>query len=294
MFKSNTIQYKDTYRFLYTLVFKHIPNSVIIVENNIDSVIEYLKNSPLKHLVYYEFNTDAKTDKRKNGVLKPKNKDTIIYGIGTNTKTRKLYFDLLFEYVHSYPELLNVEEMVEEIESLEYKTAERIESTASKHDDVVMSYLLGLYVLNYGNNRARFGLFYSDAVNGGSITESLTAYADKDIFTHSSKVNPLSMNPFFTQLMYKPETLDDIEKKLARSLRQIKTDDDDDEGGVVVFDGTKDELGMHQMASDAFEVLNSVRKIKNSDNDELDQLLYGDQDNTIFSDLDKDPSQSWW
>ena len=129
IFKSNVIQYKETFRFVYTLIMKHIPNSVIIVENNIgDTVIEYFINSPLKHLVYYEFQNNKIKEKRKKGIVQPKSKNTLIYGIATTTANRPKYFDILFDYVHNNRDLICAREIVEEIECLEYKTSTRIEA----------------------------------------------------------------------------------------------------------------------------------------------------------------------
>ena len=102
IFKSSVIQYKETYRFLYTLIYKYIPNSVIVVENNIDTLIEYLKNSPMRHLVYYEPTSSVTKETRKKGVLKKKDTSNIVYGITTTSQNRPKYFDILFEYIESH------------------------------------------------------------------------------------------------------------------------------------------------------------------------------------------------
>ena len=158
IFKSSVIQYKETFRFLFTLVNDYIPNSVLVVENNIDTLIEYIMNSSLRSILYYEFNKNVTKEKRnKKGTRVHDQKTNILYGITTTSANRPKYFDILFEMVRNEQDKIMAEELVEEIETLEYKSATRIEAVSGSHDDVIISYLLGIYVLRYGNNRPRFG-----------------------------------------------------------------------------------------------------------------------------------------
>ena len=95
IFKSNVIQYKETFRFLYTLIYKYIPNSVIVVENNIDTLVEYIKNSTMRHLLYYETSHDPTKETRKKGSPQKKTTSNIVYGITTTSQnTTKTNFSI--------------------------------------------------------------------------------------------------------------------------------------------------------------------------------------------------------
>lgn len=287
IFKSNTIQYKETFRFLYTLVYKYIPNSVLIVENNIDTLIEYIKNSTMRHLLYYEFSKDTIKEKRKKGVLQPPNKSNIVYGINTGSSNRPKYFDILFEYVRKYKEYINCEEMVEEIECLEYKTAQRIEATSGTHDDVILAYLLGEYVMREGNNKARFGLFYADAFGTEykKIDERVFNNTDYNNRTNNSVTYNI---PFFNSLFAKPESIEDIDRRWKKQLKNAQYNDlEEYNNGVVkyetnIFTGEKDVSGMSMIDAGAFDELNDFDPYRNMDSEDR----YGSQELDFMQDLD--------
>lgn len=262
IFKSNTIQYKETFRFLYTLVNNYIPNSVLVVENNIDTLIEYILNSSLRHLLYYEFNKTTIKDKRKKGKLVNKSNDNIIYGITTTSNNRPKYFDILFEMVRNEQELINCEELVEEIELLEYKSETRIEATSGKHDDVIMSYLMGLFILMHGNNRPRFGLFYADDLGTEFKNVSNDIFNKNSILSFSKdeaeKTNALLNNPFWAELLsdvteeFNPDIMESRWKKSKATTKDEKLTLQ-----TNIFSGKKDEYGIAYANTNAFFDLNA-------------------------------------
>lgn len=282
IFKSNAIQYKETFRFLYTLVYRYIPNSVLIVENNIDTLIEYIKNSTMRHLLYYEFPKNSSKDKRKNGVKQPQEKNTIVYGLNTSGQTRPIYFDILFEYVRNNKDYICCREMIEEIETLEYKSQTRIEAVSGKHDDVVMSYLLGEYVMQYGTNKARFGLFYADGLGteykktNSSIFKANTQYNQDKPEIYSS--------PFLNELLVKPETIEDLDRRWQRMINS-ESRDTRLEYDTNIFTGEKDMTGVLKSREGAFRELNDYDPYRNLSRE--DQFGTGSYDSLDFmEDLD--------
>lgn len=253
IFKSNSIQYKETFRFLYTLVYHHIPNSVLVVENNIDTLIEYIKNSSLRHLLYYEFPRNSTKDKRKKGVKQAPDNNTIVYGLNTNNQNRPKYFDILFEYVRNHKDYLCCREMVEEIETLEYKSQTRIEAISGKHDDVVLAYLLGEYVMQEGTNKARFGLLYADGLGteykktNSSVFKANTRYNENKRETFNS--------PFLNELLVKPETIEDLDRKWQKMMNS-ENRDSRLRYETNIFTGEKDMVGISQSREGAFKELN--------------------------------------
>lgn len=268
IFKSSVIQYKETFRFLFTLVNEYIPNSVLVVENNIDTLIEYIMNSSLRSLLYYEFDRTPTKEKRKKGVRVHDQRNNILYGITTTSSNRPKYFDILFEMVRNQQKLINCEELVEEIETLEYKTTTRIEAVSGSHDDVIISYLLGIYVLKYGNNRPRFGLFFADDFG--------TEYknTDNDIFRQTKSIrnfnntnneNDLLSNPFWSELLEEMNNDDPEEMELRWRKSLSRNKNDLLEYKTNIFTGEQDLSGIKQIRKNAFYDLNARDEIINNE-----------------------------
>lgn len=263
IFKSSVIQYKETFRFLHTLIYKYIPNSVIVVENNIDTLVEYIKNSTMRHLLYYEISKNPTKEKRKKGIVQKSSTSNIVYGITTTSQNRPKYFDMLFEYVRTRKEEICCRELVEEIEALEYKSSTRIEATSGHHDDVVLAYLIGQYVKHYGTNRARFGIFYADGL--GTEYKSIS----NDVFRSTidfnaekkEKKGEIYNNPFFAELVAGYESLEDMEARW-RQQQAYATGDRSEilQYETNVFTGEKDVAGIHNIGDDAFYNLNARKQ----------------------------------
>ena len=70
------------------------------------------------------------------------------YGVITNTKTRRIMVEnILFNLVEETPELINNPFIFSELKTLVKTKTGKIEHQAGGHDDIIMSYLIGLYVL---------------------------------------------------------------------------------------------------------------------------------------------------
>lgn len=282
IFKSSVIQYKETYRFLHTLVYNYLPDVVLIVENNIDTLIEYIKNSTMKHLLYYEVDKSTIKEKRESMIKKGRSASSIIYGINTNTQTRAKYFDILFEQVTNDKDKLCCRELVEEIETLEYKSSTRIEAVSGKHDDVVISYLLTQYVAQYGTNKPRFGILYADNLGSefNKISASVFSSNNFDInFNHHEK-NEVS--PFLLELLDEYETLDDMEDRWSKN--NINSKEDVIEYQSNIFSNSYNELGVKNISKNAFYKLN------HSYDDDIPN-----KNDYVFSDIsDQDIYQNWF
>lgn len=284
IFKSPIIQYKETYRFLYTLVYSHIPNSVLIIENNIDTLIEYVKNSTMRHMLYFEPVKKVTSETRKKGITVSSNSQNIVYGITTTAQNRPKYFDILFEYVRNNKELICCQEMIEEIECLEYKTDTRIEATAGTHDDVIFAYLIGQYVMLYGTNKARFGIYYADNFGTEYKNISNNVFEHNDIFNSSRELDNSSytstsfINPFFAQMLVENDTLDDMERRWKKYRHRQEPAMATATYENNVFGNSTDEVGLSTIDANAFAELNSNYDI----NDIYDGFGFGnDVDNGL-------------
>ena len=288
IFKSNAIQYKETFRFIYTLVYRYIPNSVLVVENNIDTLIEYIKNSSMKHLLYYEFPRNSSKDKRKKGVLQPKDKNTIIYGVTTNSQNRPKYFDILFEYVRNHKDYICCREMIEEIETLEYKSQTRIEAISGKHDDVIVAYLLGEYIMQEGTNKARFGLFYAD--DFGTEYKKTNSSVFKGSVRYNEYKPEVYNSPFLNELLVKPDTIEDLDRRWQKMINTVDVLNDTNKNlryDINIFTGEKDVVGVSHTKSGVFGDLNDYDPYRNlSVEDQFGVNSYNNLD--FMYDLDND------
>ena len=72
------------------------------------------------------------------------------YGVNTNVKTRTIMVEnILFNLVEEHPELINNPFIFSELKTLVRTKTGKIEHQSGAHDDIIMSYLIGLYVLQH-------------------------------------------------------------------------------------------------------------------------------------------------
>ena len=108
----------------------------IVIENNSygDQVAKSLRDSELGSMIYME-------KSGKNGqILKP--------GLTTNSKTRPLMLEALYDYVSHFPESVKSERLVMELIGLIEKNG-RVEADRGCNDDLVLSAALSFYVRKY-------------------------------------------------------------------------------------------------------------------------------------------------
>jgi hypothetical protein len=66
--------------------------------------------------------------------------------------------EILTNYVKNYKTRFIAKELIDDLMNLCVKTGGRIEARQGTHDDVVMSYLIGCYVYEYGKNIHQWGI----------------------------------------------------------------------------------------------------------------------------------------
>ena len=75
-------------------------------------------------------------------------KEKRVYGINTTAATRKIMVeDILFNLINNKPESFNNRDIFKELKTLERKKTGKIEHSDSGHDDILMSYLIGLFAI---------------------------------------------------------------------------------------------------------------------------------------------------
>lgn len=169
-FKNNNISVLDFANLVIKFVKTYVPNAVIIPERNFNSAfIEYIQKSDFAKNLYYTSTEDKDyTQKKikKTSIFKAgktTSVETRRYGFQTDKDTRKyMTEEILFMIANQRPELINNDELFDEIRKLIREKSGKINHMNGEHDDLTMSYLIGLYVLTNTTNRNKFFKNISD------------------------------------------------------------------------------------------------------------------------------------
>ena len=159
-------------------------------------------------------------------------KEKRVYGINTTAATRKIMVeDILFNLINNKPESFNNRDIFKELKTLERKKTGKIEHSDSGHDDILMSYLIGLFAILFEQKSMKRFLtnIYDDEDIFDVPEEELEARKNKSnmITRINSQIQDNKMTGltkilheegFFTD---KPKTLEDEikEQKAARNSK---------------------------------------------------------------------------
>lgn len=159
-------------------------------------------------------------------------KEKRVYGINTTAATRKIMVeDILFNLINNKPESFNNRDIFKELKTLERKKTGKIEHSDSGHDDILMSYLIGLFAILFEQKSMKRFLtnIYDDEDIFDVPEEELEARKNKSnmIARINSQIQDNKMDGltkvlhdegFFTD---RPKTLEEeiIEQKAARNSK---------------------------------------------------------------------------
>ena len=161
-FKSPHIGVKDLIKFLYILVMKYLPRSILAIERNAngEAVLDHLRDSEIRGNLYFDNskdlvnNVDDKLDGQ--GFIRQEAARRRLYGIYTNGKSRDIMFSLLDDYVKEHKEAFVGANIIDDLMKL-VRIHSKIQAISGQHDDSIMSFLMCLYLYYYGNNLTRYG-----------------------------------------------------------------------------------------------------------------------------------------
>jgi len=158
--KIDTDSFKNLIKELLTFFFK---NAVLVIERNSYGlvIIDNLRKDPLIEPRMYRETRESLGEKQMNdGFTVKKKSSTVIYGVDTNTQSRKKMFDLLPEIVETEYDKFVSPHIYGDIAGLEKKKTGKIEHSTGGHDDSLMAYLIFRYAVFYGKCfRDRFGIY---------------------------------------------------------------------------------------------------------------------------------------
>ena len=162
-FKSSLISTPNFKKFLFVLVRKFVPKAILCIErnNNGCSIIDGLLETVIAPNIYFDNSkeigpvVDSKLDAK--GFLQQEARRRKAHGVWTGPKSRETMMGLMEQIVLERKDLLTGKNVVDDMIKLELKKG-KIQASASAHDDCVMSWLIALFVYNYGKNLNRYGL----------------------------------------------------------------------------------------------------------------------------------------
>lgn len=181
--------------FIVVLMTKYFVNSFVVVERNIYGLplIQFLLKSPVASRVYYEERseeTKAEKTMKKMGARRSISSKKRVYGLDTTKETRPIMVnEILFSIVIERPELITDRVIFEQITTLERKSDIRIEHADGCHDDLLMAFLIGQYIINRGRNMSKFithvGFNEDEALKDGKMRR-------RSLFSNLSRANASS------------------------------------------------------------------------------------------------------
>lgn len=192
------------------LVTKHIPRAILCIERNHvgDAIIAFLLESPIAGRLYFDKYKELAEEKMKDlekqeSILKAQAKLKTYYGVFTEGKSREVMFQILANRIKDHKDQFVGQKVTRDISKLVMKGG-KIQAAAGFHDDNIMSYLIAMYVLFYGNNLNVFGFDPGDILataekNTGmvapdlsnldkdTVPDSIESFVDKEKERHSSR-----------------------------------------------------------------------------------------------------------
>lgn len=248
--QSNTMSAVEAVDVTIELINTFFPKAVVVPElNHTGGVyVELLKKKDggiyEKHIFYTlkerKFEKEVIDDRT---VFNPKKKSYVrkevrVYGINTNSKTRNIMIEeILWNLIEYRKESFNNREIFKELKTLQRKSNGKIEHSAAGHDDLLFSYLIGVYALRYeSTSMKRFLKVIADEYNEELVhpDDRISSLKQSARISAHSKLISNQTNKVFSQLMQAEEEIQAelTEKKLitpksrsrvARSINAFKS-----------------------------------------------------------------------
>lgn len=167
-FKSPYVSTPDFVKMCVKFMKMYCPRSMIVVENNKGrNVIERFEESPFRNHLWYD--KDKITDyivktTDEYGALKQAAYQRRALGFNTSTKSKNLLFKIIERMMEEELEKVNTEYLVKDVASVQRKDNGKIilgagdDDEGEGHGDVLMAYLIGIFVLENAKNLEEFGV----------------------------------------------------------------------------------------------------------------------------------------
>jgi len=212
IFKSNNISIPDLNELIIHLVLEFFPNGVVIPERNTLglALIQLLLRSEIANNMYYEVKEklgEKKVDDPKKSSKKITKTKTRVYGVytaggaGSNGSRDIMINEILNNAVNESPEVFTSKLVFNEIRTLERNKKNKVEHRQGCHDDILFSWLVGMYAFLYGTNSGKFFKVLTDGIPTPEEKEVIRSSA-RNIF-NLTQMGKMDENSLSAQLIEK-------------------------------------------------------------------------------------------
>jgi hypothetical protein len=158
-------------RIIIEIVTKYVPKAIVCIERNSvgSAIITFLMESVIAGRLYFDKYKEIAEENMKQAettesMLKAAAKMKTYYGVYTENRSRDAMFSILADRIKDHKDQFVTQNITRDISKLVMKGG-KVQAMVGWHDDSVMSYLIGMYVLKYGNNLSNFGFNRGDVVS---------------------------------------------------------------------------------------------------------------------------------
>lgn len=162
-FRSEYMTPRGCIELMEYLVVKYFKRPLIIIENNRNGItlIDAFDETWLKAYLYRASEANStnliiKDDLDEQGFIKDQLAKRRFNGIRTDLNSRAMMMSILVDAVRFKKDILDTQYLFDDINHLVIKN-NKIQAAAGEHDDSIMSWCLGMYVLYYGEKLERYG-----------------------------------------------------------------------------------------------------------------------------------------
>ena len=243
-FKSSYIHQGKMSKMLVRFMNKYCPKSLIVIENNRGrELIHALQETQYGGQIWYDVDKLEGKDMVNDN---PEARMQRALGFNTSPKSRPLLYNLLDTMVAEENEKINARFVVDDICALERNpNTGKIAAATGKHDDMIMAYLIGLYVFRNATNIEEWGIYRGMTMPTSVKDTTPEAIAAK--INELAQMLPPDMRKFFVRENKDPVTearkyYEDINRQLQQQnaardayneLRGVVDDDDDSYGDTI-------------------------------------------------------------
>lgn len=175
----------ETAQNIIHVVNRYIPKALVAIESNHlgSAIIAILKRSSIAANLYYDIDKamvpDVETRLDKHGMVMNDPNNRRFYGVATTATTRPMMMQILLRHVAERKSDFICRELIDDLNNLIQKASGKIEAAPGEHDDVVMAYLIALFVYYHGSKLTRYGITkYDPRKPIGEKAKKVETYAD--------------------------------------------------------------------------------------------------------------------
>ena len=175
----------ETAQNIIHVVNRYIPKALVAIESNHlgSAIIAILKRSSIAANLYYDIDKamvpDVETRLDKHGMVMNDPNNRRFYGVATTATTRPMMMQILLRHVAERKSDFICRELIDDLNNLIQKASGKIEAAQGEHDDVVMAYLIALFVYYHGSKLSRYGITKYDPHKPiGESVKKVETYAD--------------------------------------------------------------------------------------------------------------------